>query len=1481
MPGSDTINVQGINGAAVINAGGSDDIINVGSMAPSVGGTVNEIDAPLTINGEDGIDTLNVDDSGDAVDNTGNLTDTKITGFGMHDEGITYGTLEHLNIWLGEGDDEIDASTATRDLVISGGRGNDTIISGSGDDLLSGNEDDDVIIGGLGADVISGDTGKDFILGDVGTVDRNITDNTDPKNPRFRTLDGIRIYSEGRAEDTQPDGEPMVNQAASSWPIAEHPVPAWASWDIVLDGAGESEAEGANGSNDDYIAGGSDNDMIFGQLGDDIIQGDGSIALSVSAQRLDYGSLSVTASEEDYAGEGTDGDDYIEGNTGGDVIFGNLGQDDIIGGSSSLFGLNEPVNRPDGADIIFGGAGTVPVGVEDGRDDPGDGSSEGHARDADMILGDNGNIFRLVESDGNGGIDYLTFEYDKSEFGYSETLKIIPRAAELLDYTPGGTEYDPTAALAANDIGEGDEIHGESGDDFIYGQVGGDFLFGEGQDDDIIGGYGNDWISGGTGQDGVLGDDGRIYTSRNGVAEPLYGIAATEMEYISTPGKIQESWIHTPGDLKKTVNLTPFKLGPDDLDYAKKYHDPQEADDIIYGGLGSDFLHGGDGDDLISGAEAISEAYFEKFGIYDSPDDASEGTIERSDYTIPYNPGNSLGFEARKGEEFAAYDEFEPRLKILLDGKEYFANFDAFESDGDDRIFGDVGNDWLVGGTGQDHIYGGYGNDLLNADDDLMTNGGLNDAPDGPNLSYEDIAFGGAGRDVLIANTAGDRLIDWVGNFNTYLVPFSTSGMATISRVQQPQLAEYLYDLSESDGTDPTRAADTGADAERNGEPEGELGLVRRKDPDYHDQSGAPADPMIGNIPGGPRDVLRSAAFNSGQMEGFFTDSGVFEVQGGVLQVAAESLGGDAVSVYHVNDYLPNYFEIRASIATEKPTGGWKANSYVIFDYQNEYVFKFAGINISTNKIQLGHRDEAGWHIDVQSNVKVKPDVYYDVLVAINGTNVTVVVDDRDYFSHTFAPRVDTDGFVYGINDGMVGFGSDNSRGSLDNIAVQILPPDITLEGTEEFPNTNGIVDFIPASGSWLYNGGRYDGTIGADSEIAFSQVDLGIDHGLDVTSALELETTFNTQATGGLIFDQYGMGSFKFAVISAETDQLIIGHHTNKKGWNYDAAFDIDIAPGTDYVLNLSLKGTTVSASIKEVGAQGWQAMVGFVFNAVNVDGNFGLLSKDGLSSFDAVTVKTNDPAFQEPDDASPMLAASAPADSTEDANSITYAELDPVIDAAVNRWSESTLFDEAMLARLDDVTFLIADLTGDTLALAVDDTVIIDVDAAGHGWFADDTPYQDTKFIPQGNDEELAANEASNAYGDMDLLTVVMHELGHVFGYQDLDAENNDFEIMSDTLDEGVRYLPEDTFTGQNQENTDPLISLDLTPDETTAQDDLNILVNNNPWLIKYLVDGANQEDDPNGDIAVVLNDDGDQDTGDVPADLLPNNNGKGKKK
>ncbi len=86
------------------------------------------------------------------------------------------------------------------------------------------------------------------------------------------------------------------------------------------------------------------------------------------------------------------------------------------------------------------------------------------------------------------------------------------------------------------------------------------------------------------------------------------------------------------------------------------------------------------------------------------------------------------------------------------------------------------------------------------------------------------------------------------------------------------------------------------------------------------------------------------------------------------------------------------------------------------------------------------HRTAAGWIVVAQAPMKVWDDRYYSLLIAINGTTVTVLVDNKRAFTHTFAARM-IDGVSYGLNKGLVGVGSDNSRGYYDNISLQVLPP--------------------------------------------------------------------------------------------------------------------------------------------------------------------------------------------------------------------------------------------------------------------------------------------------------------------------------------------------------------------------------------------------------------------------------------------------------
>src|SRR5207253_5621770 len=268
----------------------------------------------------------------------------------------------------------------------------------------------------------------------------------------------------------------------------------------------------------------------------------------------------------------------------------------------------------------------------------------------------------------------------------------------------------------------------------------------------------------------------------------------------------------------------------------------------------------------------------------------------------------------------------------------------------------------------------------------------------------------------------------------------------------EPQLPEFLYALSRSQGADPTRATDTGDDAARNGEPDGELGLIRQQDHGlWQTQTGGPTDPQAGNIPGGRRDVLRSADFNNGALQGFAVDSGVWSVSNGALSVAAASQGQDADAVFYADVYLPIYYEIRADVTVQKPQQGWKANAYLTFDYFSPTDFKFAGIDVATNKMVIGHRNASGWFYDAQASVpgSLVSDTAYQVLVAVNGTVVTVTIGNASV-TYTFGPRI-LNGEAVGLNKGFVGVGSDNSRGIFDNLYVQTTPPNMTLDAVEDF----------------------------------------------------------------------------------------------------------------------------------------------------------------------------------------------------------------------------------------------------------------------------------------------------------------------------------------------------------------------------------------------------------------------------------------------
>lgn len=138
------------------------------------------------------------------------------------------------------------------------------------------------------------------------------------------------------------------------------------------------------------------------------------------------------------------------------------------------------------------------------------------------------------------------------------------------------------------------------------------------------------------------------------------------------------------------------------------------------------------------------------------------------------------------------------------------------------------------------------------------------------------------------------------------------------------------------------------------------------------------------------------------------------------------------------------------------------------------------------------------------------------------------------------------------------------------------------------------------------------------------------------------------------------------------------------------------------------------------------------------------------------------------------PLRAAGLP-DGAPATRKLTVAAARTLLPEAVRAWRLAG-YDTSALGRIN---IRVLDLGGDTLARASGNTIWLDDNAAGWGWFVDRTGRTDTEFLRAGNQGEQ---------GRIDLLTVLIHEIGHLIGLgHAVDG------AMLDELATGVRRRPE----------------------------------------------------------------------------------------
>ncbi|HEX8480279.1 MAG TPA: Ig-like domain-containing protein, partial [Allosphingosinicella sp.] len=150
--------------------------------------------------------------------------------------------------------------------------------------------------------------------------------------------------------------------------------------------------------------------------------------------------------------------------------------------------------------------------------------------------------------------------------------------------------------------------------------------------------------------------------------------------------------------------------------------------------------------------------------------------------------------------------------------------------------------------------------------------------------------------------------------------------------------------------------------------------------------------------------------------------------------------------------------------------------------------------------------------------------------------------------------------------------------------------------------------------------------------------------------------------------------------------------------------------------------------------------------------------------------------------------VAGTPPAPAADD-NVLTTAELDQLVEAAIQRWIDAGATPE-QVAAMRAVEFGIVDMAGIYVGSSTAGVINIDSDGAGYGWFVDSTPGEDGEF--GGSGTSLTADAGGAAAGKLDLLTVIMHELGHQIGLADDYASAHGDDLMYGYMNVGERRLP-----------------------------------------------------------------------------------------
>jgi Ca2+-binding RTX toxin-like protein len=363
--------------------------------------------------------------------------------------------LPTLTALLGNGGSALDAGNlpALPSTNVTGGSGNDTILTANGPDRVQD---------GTGSDVVRTAGGDDTILAPADS------DGPDVYDLGNGALDLVTYQARSQPIAYRADGEANDGSAGEGDAILNA--------EVIVGGTGNDSLVGGTGG--DYLLGGGGDDALLGEDFSDLLVGDlagGSDAVGqLQLGRLGLSAEARSATSGEDSAYGGPGEDFLRGDSGADRLYGTVDDDVVVGN--------------DGNDLVNGGPGTNRVYGQAGDD-------KVVGRDGDDLL------------NGAAGADEL--------FGSDGADKIVGGSED--DRLFGNKGPDRVFGVARNDLVNGgpgsDLLYGNDGDDKIVGRWMDDLLNGGPGDDNAFGGPGPDKLLGRAGINRLFGNQGpdRLY----------------------------------------------------------------------------------------------------------------------------------------------------------------------------------------------------------------------------------------------------------------------------------------------------------------------------------------------------------------------------------------------------------------------------------------------------------------------------------------------------------------------------------------------------------------------------------------------------------------------------------------------------------------------------------------------------------------------------------------------------------------------------------------------------------------------------------------------------------------------------------------------------------------------------------------------------------------------------------------------------------